>query len=168
MNKSSKYVAPRCGIHTIHVSINNRLPDELSERIERCISRPFQRVDKNTGEIITRFVVNPNKLTGDDGWCSTYKEFDISLWEILKELSVDAYTSLRVDFTFDYFEDNYDELHKLNKCICLLAVMHSGSNNNYESLDPLTLEHKTTTSRNQYYEVENYNKKIESHGDCEW
>lgn len=167
MNKQKEYLKPRCGIHTIHVKVNNRLPDELSDRLDRCISRPYVSIEKNTGEITTRLVINPNKLTGDDGWCNTYKEFDASLWEILTELNVDSYMTLRVDFTFDYFEDNYNELHKLHKCICLLAMMHSRSSNNYESIDPLTLDHKTTTSRNQYYEVENYNKKIESHGNSQ-
>ena len=132
--------------------------------MERCISRPYASVDKNTGEISTRLVVNPNKLTGEDGWCQTYEEFNSSLWEILDELDVDSYSTLRVDFAFDYFVDNYEEMHKLHKCICILASMHSKSSNNYESFDPLTFDHKTTTSKNQYYEVENYNKRIESHG----
>lgn len=92
----------------------------------------------------------------------SYQKFQSVLKEITNYIGLNKYRISRVDFALDYFEDNYYELHKLNKCICLLLAISNNLKNRYESTDPLTLDHLTTRVQSEYLECENYNKDIQS------
>ncbi|MFZ2537884.1 MAG: hypothetical protein WAX04_03155 [Oscillospiraceae bacterium] len=80
----------------------------------------------------------------------------------MQEVGINSYRIARFDLANDSLENSYMELHKLNKCICLLVALANRMTNRYESTDPLTFEHLTTRVQNDYYECENYNKGIES------
>ena len=67
----------------------------------------------------------------------------------------------RIDFRIDSFDDNYNDLLKLNKLLILLISEQYKVNNRYESRDPLTLQELTIRVQNERIEVENYNKAIE-------
>lgn len=163
-NKVSQKPTPKFGIHTILISIGGLLPEKISDRAEHCISKSYPDINPGTGELRTRFVINPNLWLGKDNWFHKYNEFEIALNEILDEIGVSDYKVIRVDFPFDYFDDNYDELHKIHKCICLLTAIAYSVENRYESTDPLSLLHLTTVIKNEYLEIENYYKKLESGG----
>lgn len=99
-----------------------------------------------------------------------YKEiFDLSEFEqvyiqIIQEMELVDYHKTRVDFRIDCYQDNYNELLKLNKLIILLLIMRYQIRNKYQSIDPLTLEILTIRIQNNYIECENYNKNIQSNG----
>jgi len=155
---------PICGIHTTCLKINGFIPPDISDRAKACISKEITYVDKGTGETGTRIILNANKWYGDNGWCKSYVDYRYIYSEILGEIGNIDDTPVRVDFALNFVEDNYDCLHKLHKCICLLAAHKYEMMNKYESIDPLKLEHLTTRVQNEYIEIENYNKKIESSG----
>lgn len=162
--KAKMFPVPISGIHTICIIIDGFIPCKISKQAKECVSEETPLVDKGTGEIRTKFKLNANKWYGSNGWCNSYEEYERILWLILREIGVDSYSTVRVDFAFNYIENNYDDLHKLHKCICLLAAHTYKTINRYESTDPLILEHLTTRIQNEYIEIENYNKRIESSG----
>lgn len=67
----------------------------------------------------------------------------------------------RIDYRLDSFQDNYDELAKLNKLLILLIARYYRIDNCYQSYNPLTLEGLCIRIQNRDIEIENYNKGIQ-------
>lgn len=147
-----------CGVHTINIATNDIIGCE-NEKVRKCIKADKSRVNPTTGEIIYKAIINPNKL---NGYIETCNDLQRVLPAIIQEMGISNYRIARVDFAVDSFENNYNELHKINKCICLLLAVAYYIKNRYESTDPLSLEHLTTRVQSEYLECENYNKSIES------
>ena len=147
-----------CGIHTLNIASKDIFYCD-NNGVRQCIKADKNKVNPVTGEVIYKAIINPNKWHGS---VTTYCEFEKVLAEIIKEIGIVNYRIARVDFSLDCFENNYNELHKLNKCIVLLLAIAFHLNNRYESTDPLTFEHLTTRVQSEYMECENYNKNIES------
>lgn len=147
-----------CGIHTISIATNDIICCK-SDKVKECIKADKNRVNPSTGEIIYKAIINPNKL---NGYISTYEDLQKVFPVIIHAMGISNYRIARADFAVDSFEDNYNELHKINKCICLLLAVAYHIKNRYESTDPLSLDHLTTRVQNEYLECENYNKDIES------
>lgn len=70
----------------------------------------------------------------------------------------------RIDYRFDCFDDNFNDLLKLNKLLIMLIAEQYKVNNHYESRDFMTLQELTVRIQNDRIEVENYNKAIEEPG----
>ena len=147
-----------CGIHTINIATNDIICCS-SDRVRECIKTDKDKVNSATGEIIYKAIINPNKL---NGYINTYEDLQKVFSAIIQEMGISNYRIARADFAVDSFEDNYNELHKINKCICLLLAVAYHIKNRYESTDPLSLKHLTTRIQSEYLECENYNKDIES------
>jgi hypothetical protein len=147
-----------CGIHTINIATNDIIYCR-SDSVRECIKADKSRVNPNTGEIIYKAIINPNKL---NGYINAYEDLQKVFPVIIQEMGISNYRIARADFAVDSFENNYNELHKINKCICLLLAVAYHIKNRYESTDPLSLEHLTTRVQSEYLECENYNKDIES------
>lgn len=147
-----------CGVHTLSIATNDIICCD-SDKGRQCIKTDKNKVNPVTGEITYKAIVNPNKWSG---LVTTYDDLQNVLTEITQEIGIKEYRIARADFAVDCFEDNYDELHKLNKCICLLLAIAYHLKNRYESVDPLSIEHLTTRVQSEYMECENYNKNIES------
>ena len=67
----------------------------------------------------------------------------------------------RIDFRFDSFDDNFNELLKLNTLLQLLLDRQFNLDNRYKSADILTIENLTVRVQNKRLEVENYNKGLQ-------
>lgn len=160
MNKEklNKIQSISCGIHTINIATNDIICCN-SDIVKKCIKMDKSRVNPATGEIIYKAIINPNKW---NGYINAYDDLQKVFSAIIHEMGISSYRIARVDFAVDSFEDNYNQLHKLNKCICLLLAVAYNLKNRYESRDPLSLEHLTTRVQSEYLECENYNKDIES------
>ena len=105
------------------------------------------------------YKLNPDKALNTSIYdYSTYTgavEYMINALELVNPVKT------RIDFRIDSFDDNYNELLKLNKLLILLISEQYKVNNRYESRDPLTLQELTIRVQNERIEVENYNKAIE-------
>lgn len=119
------------------------------------------KVIQNSKSDITRFqyIINPNKT--ESGEVYHYTIFVKVMEGILSDMEITQYYRNRVDFRVDSYQDNYNELLKLNKCIILLLSLRYKVKNRYQSFDPLSLDSLTIRIQNKYFEAENYNKAIE-------
>lgn len=167
-SKIKEIQEPVCGIHTICLITDNVVSFDVSERANNCITKRHTFLYNETGEIRTKMVINANKWFGKNGWCKSWEEYRLIMDRILGEAGIYSFTYNRVDFAVNFLEDNYDSLHKLHKCICLLAASQYNIRNRYESTDPLNLNHLTTRVQGEYIQIENYNKKIESKGNSQF
>lgn len=142
------------GIDTIEVrsdtEIENDMPIDFSPKCTR----------KNmiTGECY--YKLNPDK--GNNGlqiYNSTdyYKAIDY----MINILNFENPVKTRIDFRIDSFDNNFEELLKLNKLLILLIAEAYNITNSYDTINPRTLEPLCIRVQNQYIEAENYNKSIE-------
>lgn len=158
MNKNIKGIKLYCGIHTFSIYSTIYMNDTI-----RGITHIKKLIDNKTGETFYYTKINPNKYAN----CKVlnYKQYSDILKNIICDYGIKEYRLARVDFCFDSYQDNFDELLKCNKLIVLLLSLSCNLKNRYYSVDPLSLESLTVRVQNDYFEVENYNKHIESNGE---
>lgn len=149
---------PLCNIHTISIVSEKEivLPPELGNSWVEVYHR------KNTKKDQHRYIAKINTHKWRDELTFSYRRFLSDMFEIEQSMNIKDCSLSRVDFAFNFLEDNYNELHKLNKCLCLLIGLSHNLMNRYESIDPLTLDKLTVRVQSQYLECENYNKSIQS------
>lgn len=142
------------GIDTLQV----RSDSESSIELE---SVPF--ISKNVNKTPSGYYLyrlNPDKANGglqiyNSKDYYTVCDYMISALELTNPVKV------RIDFRFDSFDDNFNELLKLNSLLELLLDNQYQLNNRYKSNDLLTFEQLTVRIQNKRLEVENYNKGIQ-------
>lgn len=105
------------------------------------------------------YILNPDKAYQTSIYNST--DYNNSLNYMLDSIALDEPIKSRVDFRFDSFDDNYNELLKLNKLVVLLIANKYKITNRYQSYDPLTNEALTIRIQSKYIEAENYNKGLQ-------
>lgn len=142
-------------IHTISIC-STEYPKIKADGVTRIHSY----IREQTGELTYTTQINPNKYVGSEVY--NYNDFQNILNEIVKAIGINEYRITRVDFKIDSYNDNYNELLKLNKLVILLLSIAYNIKNRYQSFEPLTLENLTVRVQNEYLEAENYNKGIES------
>lgn len=158
MNKNIKELKLHCGIHTLSIYSTVYIHDPLSG-----ISHIRKAIDTKTGETFYYTKINPNKY--ENYKISSCEECINILNSIMYAYGVKEYKLARVDFCIDSYQNNFDELLKCNKLIVLLLALSCNLKNRYYSVDPLSLENLTVRVQSDYFEVENYNKHIESNGE---
>ena len=114
---------------------------------------------KNTKSESYFYKLNPDKYSGTQIYKRT--DFVNAANGMFDYLKIDNATITRIDFRFDSFQDDFEELKKLNKFLIMLVAYDNHFKNCYESINPLLLEPLCIRSQNQYYEIDNYNKGIE-------
>lgn len=104
--------------------------------------------------------LNPDKGNNN---IAIYNSFDYynTLDYMLDSIALDMPLKSRIDFRFDSFDKNFNELLKLNKLLLLLISNKYKVNNRYKSQDLLTEEELTMRIQNKYIEVENYDKSLQ-------
>lgn len=105
------------------------------------------------------YKLNPDKYSGTQIYNRT--AFVNAVNGMFDYLKIDNATITRIDFRFDSFQDDFEELKKLNKFLIMLVAYDNHFKNCYESVNPLLLEPLCIRSQNQYFEIDNYNKGIE-------
>lgn len=142
------------GIDTIEVRSDTEIVPETDADFAPTTIR------KNTATGVCYYKLNPDK--GNNG-LQIYNSTDYYGIRdyMITFLNMTNPTKTRIDFRIDSFDDNFDELLKLNKLLILLIAEAYNITNRYYSVDPLTLEQLCVRVQNQYIEAENYNKGIE-------
>lgn len=137
---------------------------QVKSDAETAVSRnnaPYisKTLTKDVDSSTVFYKLNPDKAMNTNIYdYSTYNgavEYMINTLELVNPVKT------RIDFRIDSFDDNYNDLLKLNKLLILLISEQYKVNNRYESRDPLTLQELTIRVQNERIEVENYNKAIE-------
>lgn len=155
MNKSKLAEANLyTGIDTIEVRSDTEIAPETKADFAPTCTR------KNTATGVCYYKLNPDK--GNNG-LQIYNSTDYYGIRdyMITFLNITNPTKTRIDFRIDSFDDNFEELLKLNKLLILLIAEACNIKNRYYSVDPLTLEHLCIRVQDQYIEAENYNKGIE-------
>lgn len=148
------------GIHTLEIS-HNGVAFAKSIETERCINSKFSRIYPHEGITREWIVLNPNRYY--ERYITTFSEFKNVLSQILHDLDIEEFKIIRVDFRIDDEEDTYEQLLKFNKLFALLYASKYKVNR-YQSFDPLTLEGLAISINNNTFEIQNYNKNLQSDG----
>ena len=143
------------GIDTLQIKSDSQslLPPEQAPYISKTIC-----INTDTGAY--SYKLNPDKANGNTQ-IYNYKDYKEVCSLMITELGLTNPIKTRIDFRVDSFDDNYNQLEKLNKLIILLLSQSYKMDNRYQSEDPLTLDNLCIRSQNHRLEVENYNKSIQ-------
>ncbi len=166
LEKRSKlhYIA---GIHTLSGTINCHVIN-IDTSVKRCISECNERTIKTAEKGYETYIkINPNKINGNAHPLNTNSDLICALDVILDGLGVNIteYNISRADFKFDsYNSEDFNLFAKLNRLlICCIAYTYSVKNC-YQSKDLWTYENLSIAIKNDYFEVENYDKDKECRG----
>lgn len=142
------------GIDTIEVRSDTEIAPETEADFAPTCTR------KNTATGVCYYKLNPDK--GNNG-LQIYNSTDYYGIRdyMINFLNMTNPTKTRIDFRIDSFDDNFEELLKLNKLLILLIAEAYNITNIYETQNPMTLKKLCVRIQNQYIEAENYNKGIE-------
>jgi len=145
-------------IHTLSIK-TDRIIEEIQPELARCIKSSTQtRNDITT----TTSIINPNKLVGD---IYAYSDFKTALDTILVGSGIFDYKIVRADMRLDSTDsEHYRQYAKLNRyLISALAVTYKVKNV-YKTENLFTQKQLSVAIKNDYFEVENYDKEAESRG----
>ncbi|NMA12755.1 MAG: hypothetical protein GX933_06200 [Chloroflexi bacterium] len=147
-----------CTIHTMNFVIFDNIECRNKDGIKFS-----QRINHNTGNSTIFVILNPEQYCGEE--CDSLEK-TINLYQyVLKEFHIDEMKLHRIDLKIDFCEeDSYIRNFKLNKLICLLYSHLHNLRNRYQSHDPLLLMSHNIVAKNDYFEIEYYNKKLQSNG----
>ena len=147
-------------IHTIQIgSIYEYLPADEAYRKPYIVRKPRY----SSGRV--HYVINPNKLFGESVLISTLSDCIEAIRIIIDELMLgDSEWRLeRVDYATHTYYD-YDSLFKINCYLKHLFALQINCRNSYRVIDD-QMENRSTVVKSYGYELEIYNKHIESKSD---
>lgn len=111
---------------------------------------------------VTTILLNPNKYAGD---IYRYSEFREVFDKILSELHIELYKIVRCDMRFDSPDaSHYEAYAKLHRYIISLLATAYSVKNSYQTHDLFTNKQCSVAAKNDYFEIENYDKRRESDG----
>lgn len=147
------------GIDTIQIKTDKEIEEEVIKQKDYVHNN--KRKCLKDGRWL--YVVNPDKFNDNVGiyHASEYtKAFDGMKCDL--ELSSHELSLSRVDFRFDFFDDNtFDKLWKLNSVFIALFSQCYKVKNRYASTDIQTCERLTLRAETQYFQIEYYNKRLQ-------
>ena len=150
-------------IHTVEVV--SRFIDVEQFRVLKKINGVTyctQKIDSDTGELITKFRFNPETYNGDK--VENLELFHKLLYRLMCDIGIgNNYIITRLDFALDDYNNQFDELAKLNRFLLSLLSISKDMENRYESNDfvKLTNLNIKVVNKSKSFEVEAYNKKNE-------
>lgn len=151
------------GIHTISGYLPGQL-DSVPGTVSNCIRRHNYQPQADR----TFILINCNKYNGAEGLITKFSQYQDVLQLILGQLGnygLDDFNVLRADFAFNSKKWRsfaaYSKLHRL--LICCIAL-EKKMQNCYNANGLWTLKNLNFAVRNDSYQVENYDKFIESAG----
>lgn len=137
--------------HTLEIKSPECIqPDD--KNIADCI---VTRINENGTEAISK--INPNKLDGD---LFAFSEFQNTMQAILDASGISSYRFTRTDLRLDnYDEQHYKAFAKLNKYLIAAMAVTYRTKNNYKALDLFTENQISVAIKNEYFQLENYDRK---------
>ncbi len=144
-------------IHTISIIFDGKIDIIDEGRINDCIQCSYFA---DTGR--TNCKINVNRLYGD---IYKYSEFKTVLDTIIANVGIEEYRISRVDVRLDSYDKNdYEKYAKLNRLLLSLLGTAYSTPNNYKSIDLFTHQQLSMSVRNDYFQVECYDKYRQSNG----
>lgn len=144
-------------IHTLSLKVSGtvEVPETAKDCVESCIH-------SERGHIHSNLKINPNKMNGE---IYSFSQFNKTMEDIYDSMDIKEYRLMRVDMPLDSFDqEHYLKYAKLNKyLISLMAVTYSVKNC-YKSVNLFSQKQLSIAVKNEYMELENYDKKAESGG----
>lgn len=150
-------------IHTVEVV--SRFIDVEQFRVLKTfngVTYCTQKIDSDTGELITKFRFNPETYNGDK--VENLELFHKLLYRLMCDIGIgNNYIITRLDFALDDYNNQFDELAKINRFLLSLLSISKDMENRYESNDfvKLTNLNIKVVNKSKSFEVEAYNKKNE-------
>lgn len=137
--------------HTLEIKSPECIQPE-DKSIADCI---VTRINENGTEAISK--INPNKLDGD---LFAFSEFQNTMQAILDASGISSYRFTRTDLRLDnYDEQHYKAFAKLNKYLIAAMAVTYRTKNNYKALDLFTENQISVAIKNDYFQLENYDRK---------
>lgn len=146
-----------CGIDTLQLKSATE-PNEITAIIPFISKHVSSRKDGS----IHHYRLNPDKANNNIGIYDSTTYYS-TLDNMLNELQLEQPKKERIDIRFDSFDDNYNELLKLNRLLILLVANEYNLENCFESTDPMFLDHLCIRAQNKdgSLQIENYDKGIQ-------
>ena len=137
--------------HTLEIKSPECIQPE-DKSIADCI---VTRINENGTEAISK--INPNKLDSD---LFAFSEFQNTMQAILDASGISSYRFTRTDLRLDnYDEQHYKAFAKLNKYLISAMALTYRTRNNYKALDLFTENQISVAIKNDYFQLENYDRK---------
>ena len=137
--------------HTLELKSSEYIQPE-DKSIADCI---VTRINENGTEAISK--INPNKLDGD---LFAFSDFQNTMQTILNASGISSYRFTRTDLRLDnYDEQHYKAFAKLNKYLIAAMALAYRTQNNYKALDLFTENQISVAIKNDYFQLENYDRK---------
>lgn len=152
MKKDIEYIA---GIDTIEITSTTFTEQEL-DFFTHDTSRLVQR--DPLAEPKYKYRANPDKTLYDT---STIEGYNIAISHIMEVSKLQNAVKTRIDFRFDEYTTQYEDLYKINKLLLLLVAEKYNIRNTFQSIDLASAKLKTLRIQGKYLEMECYNKQEE-------
>ena len=146
----------KASIHTLSIRFQG-LTQKVEKSFENCIYTSY-----NNNKDLTTCRINVNKLGGD---ILKFSEFKNVLAAILEQTGNMEYQINRFDIRFDsYDKTHYKRFWKLYRMLISLIGTTYSTQKNYCSSEIFTDEKLSLSIRNNYFQIEYYDKEQQSKG----
>ena len=142
--------------HTMAIKSPGIVQDVQPE-VAECISSS-SRNTQHGSETVS--VINPNKLGGD---ALGYTDFCAAFDTILAGAGIKDYSFIRADMRFDNYDpEHYHRYAKLNRYLISALAVTYNIKNAYRTENLFNQRQMTVAIKNDYFEVENYDRAAKS------
>ena len=169
----------RANIHTLEIRTDVKVDvsarirgyaikdPEKAEAVNRCIEGKFTRGNQNAEKNGRYFILNLNKWDGNNIYF--FSEFVERLKDLEEVLHIkNKYKITRFDLKFDSSDpESYEENSKLFRLLMALLAEVMNVRNYWKAEDGATLEQRSIRLNSCGWDLEYYNKAIESNGEDE-
>lgn len=129
----------------------------VQPEVAECISSS-SRNTQHGAETVS--VINPNKLLGD---ALGYTDFCAAFDTILAGAGIKDYSFIRADMRFDNYDpEHYHRYAKLNRYLISMLAVTYNVKNAYRTENLFNLRQLTVAIKNDYFEIENYDRAAKS------
>ena len=144
-------------IHTVSIMFDGMIDSIEDVRISDCIQSSYFKNSKKTS-----CKINVHRLNGD---ILKYSEFQAALDTVTVSAGIKEYKITRVDVRLDSYDvEYYRKYCKLNRLLLSLLSTAYTVTNNYQCNHMYTGEQLSLSIRNDYFQVEYYDKAQQSKG----
>lgn len=141
-------------VHTLEIK-SQEIASDKDVSVSDCITT---RINQD-GTIATS-KIDPNKLHGD---IFKFSELKNVLDEILEKNGIREYRITRADLRLDnYDKSHYQAFAKLNKYMISALALSYSVKNRYKTLELISEDQLSIAIKNDYFEVENYDRAAKS------
>lgn len=151
------------GIHTLTIRTSPAIETiNINQEVISCCEEPSGVKHHSDGSDSCRIIINPNKMHGEV-FC--YSEFETAMDTIAEGIGSNSYEIRRADLKLDsYNEEHHQKFLKLNRYLISLLANAYETKNNYITYDLFTHKHRSTAAKCNRFDIEHYDKDIESDG----